>query len=211
MKKLLGIVVLGLLLVSCSENQKDKATTAIENCANDKFLKARVGPKINTNKDLENTFLKDQKYLNLSNQSKKDDEIESRAKFKLYKFIENNFKYPKTVKDKMYDLAIGNALLNKKKMIRHSIFKMDPESLDPDLSKSANSELRNKLSDYTSKFEEQMNISHKSSIKVWDYKMSKFINTDLGLKLFEKSFERKFIKCERLRKVSPIAFDEKWK
>jgi hypothetical protein len=211
MKKLLGIVVLGLLLASCSENQKDKATTAIENCANDLFLKARVGPRIDSNEDLQNIFFQDKKFLGLYSQSGKDKVAENKAKSKLYNFIENNFKYPKTVKDKMYDLAIGNALMNKKKMIRHSILKMDPESLDPDLSKSANSELRNKLSDYTSKFEEQMNISHKSSIKIWDYKMSKFIETDLSLKLFEKSFERKFIRCESLRKRSQIAFDEKWK
>ena len=33
MKKLLGIVVLGLLLSGCSENKKDKTTQLIENCA----------------------------------------------------------------------------------------------------------------------------------------------------------------------------------
>ena len=33
MKKLLGIVVLGLLLSGCSENKKDQTTQLIENCA----------------------------------------------------------------------------------------------------------------------------------------------------------------------------------
>jgi|TARA_B110000483_G_C17971508_1_gene456036 hypothetical protein len=211
MRKLLGIVVLGMFLVSCSENQKNKVTTAIENCANDEFLKASVGPKFRSNEDLENTFVEDNKFLKLSSQTRKNSKIEKEAKLELYKFIEDNFKYSNKLKKEMYRMATSIAIQNKWTSIRHRLLKIRPLPLNSELSTSAEAELRKELSDYVYKFTQHMMTSHKSRIEEWDYNMSKFLMTDLNLKLFEKSFERKFIKCERLRKNSTISFDEKWK
>ena len=210
MKKLLGIIVLSLFLVSCSENQKNKATTAIENCANDDFLKASVGPKFRSNEDLEKTFVEDNKFLKLSSQTRENSKIEKEAKLELYKFIDDNFKYSNKLKNEMYRIATSIAIQNKQISIRHRLLKIRPVPLNSELSTSAEAELRKELSDYVSKFSQHMMTAHKSRMEGWDYNMSKFLKTDLNLKLFERSFERKFIKCERLRNNSTIAFDEKW-
>lgn len=211
MKKLLGIVVLFLSLASCSENQNNKATSAIENCANDKFLKAGADPEFNVNKDLKKIFTEDKEIKKFNSQTKENNKLENKAKEDLYKFIEENFKNPKSLENKIYRIAVEFAYSDKFIAIFKRILTIKSEPLDTKLYSNTKFELRKKLSNYTSDFAKYKKAAYKSRLDEHNYKMSKFFKIDLKLRLFEKSFEKKFIRCENLRKKSPIAFDEKWK
>jgi|TARA_R110000851_G_scaffold245635_2_gene398388 hypothetical protein len=182
----------------------NKTIKALENCANNAFIKSSVGPRMDKNEELKTEFAKDKKYWKLKTQSRIDAEISKKKKLELYKFIEDNFEQAPELKKNLINQLFKKVYSDPTVDINIPSLKFLSNSFGENLGKE------DELKDRVSGLEYIMKIAHETSILEWDYRRDKFLVTSLNLKLTEKKYEKNFIRCELTRKKAPITFDAKW-
>ena len=232
MKKLLGIVVLGLLLISC--DQANNASKKIENCS-DNTIKIDFKNEL-SNYELNNTFF-----------SKKRSKKRNIERHKLIvQVLENEVKYLSSIENDFLDLK---QRYTKETIINFSNWNIRPLLLTAfqakELLKADEKELLYKrkrsrfFNDYEKtknyfdgklkvhkgfvvKFKNDLNKLEEDGEKKSDEALAatlnskkkghnKFLKKKLEDKLQSSSYEKYFILCEKRRTQSPIMFDEKWK
>jgi hypothetical protein len=183
----------------------NKVIKILEKCADNAFIKSNIGPKIHKTKKLKDEFEKDKKYVSLKTKSRIDAEIEKKNKTELFNFIEKYFKDAKVIQDKLY------AQIIRKVYLKEDIdFNKLPQLKSINNNADEYLKEKNELKEKTLVLVSDAQKSYESSKKEWDYRRDKFLNSIISLKLVEKSYEKKFIKCEITRKKAPITFDAKW-
>ena len=231
MKKLLSILVLGLLLISC--DQANNVSKKIENCS-DNTIKIDFKNELSSY-ELDNTFI--------TKKRSKERNIE-RHKL-IVKVLENEVKYLSSIENDFLDLkqkytkglidfnlwhirplfltdfeakellkADETELLNKRKRSR---FFYDYEKTKNYFENNIriHTGFINKLSNELNRFvvdgEQKFNDALEATLNFKKKGQNKFLKKKLEDKLQNSSYEKYFILCEKRRSQSPIMFDEKWK
>lgn len=232
MKKLLSILVLGLLLISC--DQANNVSKKIENCS-DNIIKIDFKNQL-SDYELNNTFF-----------SKKRSKKRNIERHKLIvKVLENEVKYLFSIEN---DFLVLKQKYTKETIINFSSWHLRPllltnfeakELLKTDETELLNKRKRSRFFDdyektknyfeqnirihigYINKFsnelnrmivdgEQKFNDALETTLNSKKKGQNKFLKKKLEDKLQNSSYEKYFILCEKRRSQSPIMFDEKWK
>jgi len=204
MKKLLGIIVLGLLLSGCSK----KPEKIIENCADKKF---DWFPNMIV---LDKEFNKNKKFVKLNNSLKtvKSSKEMAAKNFKEYSFSnfdlsENDMKY-------LTNTIVLNVLRSatdknyKKKLFPKFIYQ---ETIKKSGEANKDNEKINKAGELFYFYQTKYQNDNRLVDEYMDYTGETFNKFKLKIKLLDKKYEVTFKRCEAIRDDSPLAFDAKWK
>ena len=231
MKKLLGIVVLSLLLISC--DQANNVSKKIENCS-DNTIKIDFKNEL-SNYELNNTFF-----------SKKISKKRNIERHKLIvQVLENEIKYLLSIENSFLDLkqkytkgldtfnlwhirpllltnfeakellkADETELLNKRKRSRFfDNYEKTKDYFERKLRVHIGyiNKFSNELNRFVVDGEQKFNDALETTLNSKKKSQNKFLKKKLEDKLQNSSYEKYFTLCEKRRSQSPIMFDEKWK
>ena len=207
MKKLLGIVALGLLLIGCSK----KPEKIIEKCA-DATFDFFPSSKVRNQK-----FIKNNKFVKLEKLKKELEKKESNAEVEFKKFAYKNFNINAEDMKETTNIIVINSINTKTKGYKPQKFpkylyvdKVKDQSLYIDKERRE-TELVNKIEKLFYAYEGIYEIRWENQEAYFDLATDLFYKLKLKDKLIDKKYERFFKKCEYLRSQSPLAFDAKWK
>jgi len=207
MKKLLAILVLGLLLIGCSK----KPEKIIEKCA-DKAFDFFPSSKVRNEK-----FTKNNKFVKIKKLKKESEKKEDKAEVEFKEFAYKNFNLNADDMKETTNIIVINGLNPKKKGYKPKKFpkyiyvdKVKDQSIYPD-KEARETELVNKIEKLFNAYEKTYEIQWRNREAYHELATDLFYKLKLKDKLIDKTYERFFKKCEYLRKQSPLAFDAKWK